>query len=122
MLSQYEIGFCQRFNEEIHGFNSTNSPEIRNHYLCLFTFDIMNEEQFLSVQSLSPYCRATIEIVETFMLYPGNEMVAIYKTFWFRIFQRICRKWILNRRYARSSRLMYHLLYRECSLNNYKNG
>ena len=113
-MSYYEIALCQRFNETVHGFDiQTSSPEIYHHYLCLFPFDFMDPEQFSTARSLGEYCRGTIEIIFPVMLSPGNEMVAIYKTFWLRIFQRKCRKWILNRKYARSSRLFKDLIRRE---------
>jgi len=113
-MTLYEIALCQRFNERIHGFDiQTSSPELRNHYLCLFPFDIQNPEELSAAKSLSKYYYATIEIILPHILYPGNEMVAIYKTFWFRIFQRKCRKWVSSRKYARSSRLFYDIMKRE---------
>ena len=112
-MSRYELGLCQKFNREIHGFDpDISSPDIESHYICMFTFDFCNSSGRF-VQCLSNYYRATVEIVETMWLYPGNEMVAIYKTFWLRIFQRKCRKWVLNRRYARSTQLFTYLLKRE---------
>ena len=114
IMSRYEVGLCQRFNRNIHGFNpNTSSPEIEAHYICLFTFDFTCEGLYLSTSSLSARYGATIEIIETAMLYPGTEMVAIYKTFWLRIFQRVCRSWILNRKYARSNMIITYLLKRE---------
>jgi len=109
-MNHYEIALCQRFSDQLHGFDiQTSSPELRGHYLCLYPFDVMDPEQFAAAKTLSDYYRATIEIIVPHMLYPGNEMVAIYKTVWLRIFQKRCRKWILNRRYARSSRMFYDL-------------
>jgi len=33
-MSRYELGMCQKFNQEIHGFNdNTSSPEIKEHYI-----------------------------------------------------------------------------------------
>ncbi len=110
----YEIALCQRFDKNIHGFDSyTSSPDLREHYLCIYTFDIFERDQYDAAKCLGYYYRATIEIILPHILYPGNEMVAIYKTFWLRIFQRLCRKWVLNRKYARSSRLFYDLIRRE---------
>jgi hypothetical protein len=111
-MSRYELGICQIFNAEIHGFNeNTSSPEVHGHYICLFTF--FDPQKFLDYMDFAYHYRSTVEIVETFMLQPGNEMVAIYKTFWLRIFQRVCRKWVIQRRFARSSRLYSLLLKRE---------
>ena len=111
-MARYELGLCQKFNREIHGFNpATSSPEVDGHYICLFTF--FDSPKFLDYIGFAYHYRCTFEIVETLMLQPGNEMVAIYKTFWLRIFQRVCRKWVTQRRFARSSQLYTYLLKRE---------
>jgi hypothetical protein len=111
-MSRYELGMCQKFNEEIHGFNeNTSSPEIKEHYICIYTFSFKNT--FKDYINFAKCYGATVEIVEIIWLYPGDEMVGIYKTFWFRIFQRMCRKWVSNRRYSRSNRLLMYLLKRE---------
>jgi hypothetical protein len=111
-MSRYELGLCQRFNAEIHGFNeNTSSPDVKEHYICLYTFPFSNTLK--DYVSFAKCYGATIEIVETVDLYPGNEMVGIYKTFWLRLFQRLYRKWVIQRRFARSSRLYSLLLKRE---------
>jgi hypothetical protein len=116
-MSLYELGLCQKFNREIHGFNeNTSSPEIKEHYICLYTFPY--KDTLKDYIAFAKCYGATVEIVETMWLYPGNEMVAIYKTFWLRIFQRLCRKWVRQRRYARSSRLYSFLLKREYQISN----
>ena len=111
-MSRYELGLCQKFNTEIHGFDpNTSSPEVDEHYICLYTFSFKNT--FKDYINFAKCYGATVEIVEPIWLYPGNEMVAIYKTFWLRIFQRVCKKWLIQRRFARSSRLYSLLLKRE---------
>lgn len=116
-MSLYELGLCQKFNREIHGFNeNTSSPEIKEHYICLYTFPY--KDTLKDYIAFAKCYGATVEIVETMWLYPGNEMVAIYKTIWLRIFQRLCRKWVRQRRYARSSRLYSFLLKREYQISN----
>ena len=116
-MSRYELGLCQKFNEEIHGFNeNTSSPEIKEQYICLYTFPFSNT--FTDYIAFAKCYGAAIEIVETIWLFPGNEMVAIYKTFWLRIFQRICRRWVTQRRFSRSSRLYSFLLKREYQITN----
>jgi len=113
-MSRYELGLCQKYNAEVHGFNiETSSLEVLQHNICLLTFNLMVKEEFLAVQLIMQYHKCTIEIVETHLLSPGNELIAIYKTFWLRIFQRICRKWVTNKQYARSSRMYSYLLKRE---------
>ena len=116
-MSRYELGLCQTFNAAIHGFNEiTSSPEIKEHYICLYTFPFKNT--FKDYINFAKCYGATVEIVETIWLSPGNEMVAIYKTFWLRIFQRMCRKRVIQRRFARSSRLYAFLLKREYQMTN----
>ena len=111
-MSRYELGLCKKFNREIHGFNSeTSSPELPSHYICHYTFPFSHTLTYYN--DFAKCNSATVEIVETHMLYPGEEMVAIYKTFWLRIFQRMCRKWVRGYRFARSSRLYSLLLKRE---------
>ena len=111
-MSRYELGMCQKFNREKHGFNeNTSSPEVDEHYICLYTFSFKNT--FKDYINFAKCYGATVEIVEIVWLYPGDEMVGIYKTFWFRIFQRMCRKWVSNRQYARSTRIFTDLLKRE---------
>jgi hypothetical protein len=118
-MSRYEVGLCQRFNQEIHGFHpSTSSPEIMGHHICLFTFDFTCMGLYESYVLLAKYYNATIEIVDTLMLHPGDEMVAIYKTVWLRIFQRMCKRWLRQRRFARSSRMYSYLLKREYEKTN----
>jgi len=113
-MSMYEIGLCQKFNKDIHGFDSIrSSPEINDHYICLYTFDFTKDELYETSAILSKFYNATIEIIEPLILYPGEEMVAIYKTFWLRIFQRICRKRLIQRRFSRSSQLYSYLIKRE---------
>jgi len=111
-MSRYELGMCQKFNREIHGFDpNTSSPDLTEHYICIYTFSFKNT--FKDYINFAKCYGATVEIVEIIWLYPGDEMVGIYKTFWFRIFQRMCRKWVSNRRYSRSNRLLMYLLKRE---------
>ena len=116
-MSRYELGLCQKFNAAIHGFNPvTSSPELKTHYICYYTFAFSNTFKYYI--NFAKCNGATVEIVETIWLSPGNEMVAIYKTFWLRIFQRMCRKRVIQRRFARSSRLYAFLLNREYQMTN----
>jgi len=118
-MTRYEIGLCQKFNKMIHGYDSNmKTPEINDHYICLYTFDFTTDEMYETSAILSKFYNATIEIVEPLILYPGEEMVAIYKTFWLRIFQRICRKRLIQRRFSRSSRLYSYLMSRETQMIN----
>ena len=111
-MSRYELGLCQKYDRNIHGFNeNTSSPDIKEQYICLYTFPY--SKTLKDYIAFAKCYGATIEIVKTIDLYPGNENVGIYKTFWLRIFQRLCRKWVSNRRFSRSARLCMYLLKRE---------
>ena len=109
-MSRYELGMCQKFNERLHGFDeNTSSPDLKDHYICHYTFPFSNT---LTDYIAFAICyRATVEIVEPVWLYPGNEMVAIYKTFWLRILQRKVRMWLKIARTIRTNRI-YHMLMR----------
>jgi hypothetical protein len=111
-MSRYELGLCQKFNQEIHGFTeNTSSPEVVEHYICLYTFPYSNTLR--DYVAFAKCYGATVEIVEIIWLFPGNEMVAIYKTFWLRIFQRLCRRRLIRRRFSHSTRIYSYLLNRE---------
>ena len=109
-MSRYELALCQRFNPETHGFNeNTSSPEIKEHYVCLYTFPY--KDTLKDYINFAKCYGATVEIVEPIWLSPGNEMVAIYKTFWLRILQRKVRRWLKIARTIRTNRI-YHMLMR----------
>ena len=112
-MSRYELGLCQKFNEVIHGFNeNTSSPEIKDHYICHYTF-LFFSDTFTDYIAFAKCYGATIEIVEPIWLYPGGEMVAIYKTFWLRILQRKVRRWLKLKHYIQQNRIYQMLMRRE---------
>ena len=41
---RYQIGLCQRFTKNIHGFNQESSPQIYDHYLCVYLFQYHSED------------------------------------------------------------------------------
>jgi hypothetical protein len=109
----YNIGLCQKFSQNIHGYTEDSSPEITDHYLCVYLFDYFTPDDLefaliIADKSHNQYTRCpshtkrvnriTVEIVETEILSPGGEIVAIYKTFWLRIFQKRVKKWIALKR------------------------
>ena len=111
-MSRYELGLCQKFNEEMHGFNeNTSSPEIKEHYICHYTFLFSNT--LTDYIAFAKCYRATIEIVEPIWLYPGGEMVAIYKTFWLRILQKKIRRWLKLKHYIQTNMIYKMLMTRE---------
>ena len=114
-MSLYEIGVCQRFSSEVHGFDLiTSSPGVENHYLCLFVLSSVSEchhVTFIVEETKNTRTPCSIEIVETDVLYPGGETVAIYKTFWLRILQKKIRRWLKIARTIRTNRI-YHMIMR----------
>lgn len=112
-MSRYELGLCQKFNQEIHGFNeNTSSPDLKEHYICHYTF-IFFSDTFKDYINFAKCYGATVEIVEPIWLYPGTEMVAIYKTFWLRILQRKIRRWLKIARTIRTNQIYKMLMLRE---------
>jgi hypothetical protein len=68
--------------------------------------------------------RITVEIVETEILSPGGEIIAIYKTFWLRIFQRRVKKWLKMKHEVealiKNNQIYRVLMQREIKSNNTK--
>ena len=111
-MSRYELGMCQKFNERFHGFDeNTSSPDLKGHYICYYTFPFT--DTFKEDLAFAKCHRVTVEIVEPIWLYPGNEMVAIYKTFWLRILQRKVRRWLKIARTIRTNKIYQMLMRRE---------
>jgi hypothetical protein len=122
MKSKYELAFCVFFNAHIHGKDENSSPNIDSHYLILYSLNTetfyhsqeFSEFMFLINASRRHYARyiqlnehpiirnykcaavkknyISLEIIQHVELEGGGEHVAIYKTFWLRIFQRKWKK------------------------------
>ena len=112
IMSRYEIGLCQKFNERFHGFDeNTSSPDLKEHYICYYTFPFT--DTFKEHLAFAKCNGATVEIVEPIWLSPGCEMVAIYKTFWLRILQRKVRRWLKVKRHIQTNMIYKMLMTRE---------
>ena len=112
-MSRYELGMCQKFNERLHGFDeNTSSPDLNVHYICYYTFPF-EHTSFTDYIEFAKCYGAMVEIVEPIWLSPGNEMVAIYKTFWLRILQRKVRRWLKIARTLRTNKIYQMLMRRE---------
>ena len=137
----YNIGLCQKFSQNIHGYNEDSSPEITDHYLCVYLFDYFTPDDLefaliIADKSHNQYTRSpshmkrvnriTVEIVETEILSPGGEIIAIYKTFWLRIFQRRVKKWLKMKHeleaLIKNNQIYRVLMQREIRSNNTKSG
>ena len=121
MKSKYKLAFCTIFNAYIHGKTYTSSPNIDSHYLIVYggPYNSAQATVFMSMINTSrqfyhqylilnkewsehPVIRnykcavvkknyISLEIIQRIEL-EGGEHVAIYKTFWLRIFQRKWKK------------------------------
>jgi hypothetical protein len=121
MESKYELAFCVFFNAHIHGKDENSSPDIDSHYLILHSlntetfYQSQDFSEFMRMINASrrhyaryiqlnehPVIRnykcavvkknyISLEIIQHNEL-EGGEHVAIYKTFWLRIFQRKWKK------------------------------
>jgi len=116
-MSRYDIGVCQRFSAEVHGFDlNTSSPGIENHYLCLIVLTSVSEcdhVSFITELTKGTTTPCSIEIIQTYILEPGSETVAIYKTFWLRILQKKVRRWLKIKQSIQSNRIYRMLIQRE---------
>jgi hypothetical protein len=122
MESKYELAFCVFFNPSIHGKDEDSSPDIDSHFLILHSIDMdvfyhsQEFSEFMQMINVSrrhyarwhirlnkhPVIRnykyavvkknyISLEIIQHVEM-DGGEHVAIYKTFWLRIFQRKWKK------------------------------
>ena len=119
--SKYKLAFCEFFNSDIHGKNESSSRNIDSHFLILRTLNIntfYDSQHYNSITRFignirrqyvryisttsNPVIRnyknavikknyVSLEIIEQVEL-EGGEHVAVYKTFWLRIVQRIWKK------------------------------
>jgi hypothetical protein len=116
-MSRYDIGVCQRFSAEVHGIDlNTSSPGIENHYLCLIVLSSVSEcdhVRFITDLTKGTMTPCSIEIIQTYILEPGSETVAIYKTFWLRILQKKVRRWLKLARTIRTNQIYRILMRRE---------
>lgn len=116
-MSRCDIGLCQRFSMLVHGYDpETSSPNIQNHFLCLVILKSSSEFshiRFITELTKSSPTPCSLEIVETDILYPGGEMVAIYKTFWLRILQKKVRRWLKVNRAIQTNEFIQMIMRRE---------
>lgn len=151
--SKYDLAFCEIFNSKIHGKNSNSSENIDSHYLIFRTLHIdefYTITQFIPIsdfictirdqyiinnysQHLHPVVRnyndilikknyLSLEIIECVEL-KGGEQVAIYKTFWLRIFQRKWKRHFDSKKKRLASLLQpYGLFMRELGISRFKDA
>jgi hypothetical protein len=112
------LAICELFHPVLHGIDENSSPDINNHFLIYTAIevdDFYNKEYVYEEIHLRRYRNAALrllnmqtqtktnkhmrlEIVQAHELQPGQESVAILKTFWLRIVQRCWKKVFRARR------------------------
>ena len=121
--SRYNLVLCEIFNPSSHGVDDKSDPCIAGHHLVHTRYDTVDWDHvketvyqykrhvlqnsrtlrfrvhpiirnYTKIITNNKYIKP--EIAEVFYL-SGQECVAILKTFWFRIFIRICKKKIADR-------------------------
>jgi hypothetical protein len=129
-MNQYQLGICELYNTFLHG---PCEPHVEGHFL--FMWDVPLSDlydnicaEFIAMRRLGlarahwdivgrPRMYPLLEIVQTVMLEPGGECVAIIKTFWIRLVQRRWKRIFAERRRRLAPLLKpYGLLKRECGL------
>lgn len=106
-LTKYNIVLCERYNKYIHG----ESDEAEYHYLTHLKLRYFDTELIEELKIINPRCK--IEIAECIYL-PSYHCIAILKTYWLRLIQRVWKKIYNDRKNIiklRSS--IYSLRYRE---------
>lgn len=111
------LGYCELFHPEMHGYNSSSTPDIEGYFITIFTIKypcdyltskyserinfyikIQTERMktikehrfirnFFSIQKLSPIP----QLMEKKIM-KGGESICILKTFWLRCIQRKWKK------------------------------
>ena len=122
-----QLGVCELFNDTLHGYNKDSSKNIQEHYLVRFQVskeDFMDEDELEEIEDDLDYIREkyqtvsnkgssnirnynniitnenylTIELIDIYQLHPGEELVAIIKTVWLKIFQRKWRNYMKRKK------------------------
>ena len=136
MKEPLQLGICELYNKFLHG---PCEPPAEGHFLFMFNISLSDLYDGGYTDLMSAYPRPIrqysgnvraywdivgrprmypmLEIVQTVMLEPGGECVAIIKTFWIRLVQRRWKRVFAERR-RRLAQLLkpYGLLKRECGL------
>jgi len=115
------LGICEIYNRTIHGFTEQSTPDIDNYFLLnlkigpeeffnndyKYFIEILRENNERFIVLKHPTIRNYNKIIKSNRYYnleivkpeelEGGECVAILKTFWLRLFQRKCRKYLNNK-------------------------
>lgn len=136
-----EVVICELFNGKIHGVDENSSQDIEGHYLVidkiqpqelktdreLYRFikqrnlwykripdNMLNHVVICNYKDIVRSKRHLCPEIAKCIDLPGNECVAILKTFWIRIIQRTWKKIYKQRQYVIKKRLhVQSLIHRE---------
>jgi hypothetical protein len=95
--SKYKLVLAQPFMKNVHGYDEKSSKDIQQHFICHFIFkrNLINELRMKSNSRSYTFYKhykvQGLQIAEILYLPYGNECVAICKTFWLKIFIRVCK-------------------------------
>jgi hypothetical protein len=98
--TKYNLVLVQKYNKLVHGMDNNTHPDIETHFICHYIFtkrdmnsikkEIKNTKKSLRSSFESEYnVKDSLQIAEIIVLDSG-ECVAILKTFWLRIFLKVC--------------------------------
>ena len=94
---KFKLAICIRFNPILHGIDSNSSPDILNHHLIIYTFDLeefYNNEYKEIIELINTNATPNtimLDIIKCDELI-GLEQVGYIKTFWLKIVQRRWKK------------------------------
>ena len=113
----YLLGYSESHKElRTFGFDRIYEPLLLKRKFIPTPQDVINNYYKDTLKDYIAFAKcygATVEIVETIWLVPGNEMVAIYKTFWLRILQKKIRRWLKVKHMFQTNRIFQILMCRE---------
>ena len=97
--SPYNIAICRLYDPHINGRTIHSSPNIDGQFMVVYTitpdeyFSYNNFIQLINMFSIPNIQQYSLEIIQPHEL-SGGECVACFKTFWLKILQRKCRRYI----------------------------
>jgi hypothetical protein len=103
---KFQFVLIKRFDESIHGKDLSSSKDIEFHFICHYIFktneniwrEIKNSKNSVRYHFEKEYqIRDSLHIAEVIMK-DNEERVAILKTFWLRIFFRICLQFLKTKK------------------------
>jgi hypothetical protein len=136
-MNRYKLILCELHHPFIHGKMDNSDPYIETHFIVISEYNIIDIQQWIGMYTrlYKCYTRRSIfddnshptiynfakivanknyikhEIAECIIL-PTGETIAILKTFWIRIIQKVWRKILRQREQYITSMQLYKNLYK----------